>query len=96
MSETTIGFIGLGDMGAPMAARLLDAGFIVSSCAHRRRQAIETLKQKGMIERPDLGAVAQDADILITILFWTKARRTKCSMGRTAPCRAFVTVRRSS
>lgn len=55
-------------MGAPMAARLLDAGFIVSSCAHRRRQAIETLKQKGMIERPDLGAVAQDADILITIV----------------------------
>jgi len=68
MSETTIGFIGLGDMGAPMAARLLDAGFIVSSCAHRRRQAIETLKQKGMIERPDLGAIAQDADILITIV----------------------------
>ncbi len=68
MSETKIGFIGLGDMGEPMAGRLLDAGFTVSSCAHRRRQAIETLKEKGLIERPDPGAVAQDADILITIV----------------------------
>ena len=68
MSETKIGFIGLGDMGEPMAARLLDAGFSVSSCAHRRRQAIETLKEKGLIERPDPGAVAEDADILITIV----------------------------
>jgi 3-hydroxyisobutyrate dehydrogenase len=68
MSETRIGFIGLGEMGEPMAARLLNAGFTVSSCAHRRRQAIEILKQKGLIERPDPGVVAQDADILITIV----------------------------
>jgi len=47
MSESKIGFIGLGDMGEPMATRLLDAGFTLSSCAHRRRQAIETLKEKG-------------------------------------------------
>jgi 3-hydroxyisobutyrate dehydrogenase len=68
MSETRIGFIGLGEMGEPMAARLLNAGFTVSSCAYRRRQAIEILKQKGLIERPDPGVVAQDADILITIV----------------------------
>jgi 3-hydroxyisobutyrate dehydrogenase len=68
VSETKIGFIGLGDMGEPMAARLLDAGFTVSSCAHRRRQAVEKLKQKGLIERPDPAAVAEDADILITVV----------------------------
>lgn len=27
MSQTKIGFIGIGDMGAPMASRLMDAGF---------------------------------------------------------------------
>ena len=68
MSETRVGFIGLGEMGEPMAARLLGAGFTVSSCANRRREAIEALKQNGLIERSDPSAVAQDADILITVV----------------------------
>jgi 2-hydroxy-3-oxopropionate reductase len=64
MAEETIGFIGLGDMGEPMAARLLGHGYAVASCAHRRREAIEALKRKGLVER----AVAADCDILMTIV----------------------------
>ncbi|MDP6709177.1 MAG: NAD(P)-dependent oxidoreductase [Alphaproteobacteria bacterium] len=30
MAETSLGFIGLGDMGGPMAGRLLDAGYALS------------------------------------------------------------------
>jgi 3-hydroxyisobutyrate dehydrogenase-like beta-hydroxyacid dehydrogenase len=38
MAKQTIGFIGLGDMGGPMAARLLEHGYRVLSCVHRKRE----------------------------------------------------------
>ena len=34
----TIGFIGLGIMGAPMAGHLLDAGYTVVASDHRSRR----------------------------------------------------------
>jgi 3-hydroxyisobutyrate dehydrogenase-like beta-hydroxyacid dehydrogenase len=37
--EVRIGFIGLGDIGAPMARGILDGGFEVTSSANRRRDA---------------------------------------------------------
>ena len=37
-------------MGEPMAERLMDAGFTVTSCANRSRDAIERLAAKGLIE----------------------------------------------
>ena len=37
MSEPTIGCVGLGAMGEPMVARLLDAGFRVVSNVNRSR-----------------------------------------------------------
>ena len=58
MVSQTIGFIGLGDMGKPMAENLLAAGFKVLSCAHRRREAIEELKKKGLVEKDSPRAVA--------------------------------------
>jgi 3-hydroxyisobutyrate dehydrogenase-like beta-hydroxyacid dehydrogenase len=64
----TIGFIGLGDMGAPMAARLLEHGYRVLSCAHRRREAIKTLKSKGLVERRNPREVAAECDTLISIV----------------------------
>lgn len=68
MAEQSIGFIGLGDMGFPMARRLLQHGFRVFSCAHRRREAIETLKTEGLIEKNSPQEVAERADILFTIV----------------------------
>jgi 3-hydroxyisobutyrate dehydrogenase-like beta-hydroxyacid dehydrogenase len=66
MSNDRIGFIGLGDMGYPMARRLLKHGFAVISCANRRREVIET--RDGLIEKDNLRTVAAIADILITIV----------------------------
>jgi 3-hydroxyisobutyrate dehydrogenase len=63
-----IGFIGLGDIGCPMARRLSRNGFQVFSCAHRRREAIETLKAKGLIEKDNPREVAEHADVLITMV----------------------------
>ena len=41
MAKPQIGFIGLGAMGAPMAGRLLDAGFKVTSSVNKNREALE-------------------------------------------------------
>ncbi len=68
MSQT-IGFIGLGAMGAPMAERLVERGFPVVSCAHRRREAIERLAPKGLEEVADPHDVGARSDLLITIVF---------------------------
>ena len=68
VTRQTIGFIGLGDMGQPMAARLLGAGFPVVSHAHRRREAIETLKRLGLEEVANAHAVGDRADIVMTVV----------------------------
>ena len=64
-----VAFIGLGAMGEPMAERLLDAGFTVTSCANRSREAIERLAAKGLIECATAGEAAKDADVFISIVF---------------------------
>jgi glutamyl-tRNA reductase len=48
--STRVGFIGLGDIGTPMARRILDGGFDVISSANRRREVIEELKACGLAE----------------------------------------------
>jgi 3-hydroxyisobutyrate dehydrogenase-like beta-hydroxyacid dehydrogenase len=68
VAEKTIGFIGLGDMGAPMVSNLLEGGFRVVSCANRRREAIEVLKEQGLHEVDDPHAVGLQSDILMTIV----------------------------
>jgi 3-hydroxyisobutyrate dehydrogenase len=68
MPKPTIGFIGLGDMGEPMAARLLEHGYSVLSCVHRKRDAIERLKQSGIVEKTDPRQVAAGSDVLMSIV----------------------------
>lgn len=76
MTKPTIGFIGLGAMGAPMAERLLDAGFPVVSCAHRKREAIERLAAKGLEEMEGPRQVGARADLLLTIV-WDEAQNDR-------------------
>ncbi len=66
MTRGHVGFIGLGGMGEPMAARILEGGFSVLSCAHRRRGAIEKLRLKGLEEVETAALVGERADVLIT------------------------------
>jgi 3-hydroxyisobutyrate dehydrogenase-like beta-hydroxyacid dehydrogenase len=68
MATSTIGFFGLGDMGEPMAVRLLEHGSSVTSCVHRRREAIERLKTKGLVEKADPREVAAGSDILMSVV----------------------------
>ena len=64
---TTIGFIGLGIMGAPMAANLVQAGFDVVGC-NRSRAKVEDLVAMGGRGAADIAGAVQAADIVITML----------------------------
>ena len=63
----TIGFIGLGIMGAPMAGHLLDAGYSVVTSDHRK-PAPADLVAKGLKTAKGNKAVAEAADIIITMV----------------------------
>ncbi|MCW3013042.1 MAG: 2-hydroxy-3-oxopropionate reductase [Solirubrobacterales bacterium] len=67
MSTQTIGFIGLGRLGSPLAANLLDAGYAVA-CSARGRS--DELVGKGASVPGDGSprAVAEAADIVLTCL----------------------------
>lgn len=64
---TTIGFIGLGIMGAPMAGHLVDAGHKVVTHTHRS-PVPEDLQAKGVTELASHKAVAEAADVVIMIV----------------------------
>jgi 2-hydroxy-3-oxopropionate reductase len=62
-----LGFVGLGVMGAPMAARLLDAGYEV--VAHNRSAArLERIAERGARRAANPAEVAAASDVLITML----------------------------
>ena len=66
--DSRVGFIGLGDIGMPMARRVIDGGFEVISSAHRRREAIDALKASGLVETDNPYEVARQSDVLITMV----------------------------
>ncbi len=64
---TRIAFIGLGVMGAPMAANLLAAGHEVTGY-NRSRAAVDTLVEQGGRAAESAAAAARDAEIIVTML----------------------------
>ncbi len=65
--STRIGFIGLGIMGAPMAANLVKAGFEVTG--HNRSPAkAEQLVAAGGRRAADIAGAVRDADVVATMV----------------------------
>jgi 2-hydroxy-3-oxopropionate reductase len=65
--KTTIGYIGLGLMGKPMARNILSAGYPV--IVHNRSQAsVEELAAEGAVKASSPKEVAKKADIVFTNL----------------------------
>ena len=60
-----IGFIGLGYMGHGMAKNLVEKGFPLTVLAHRKRETIEDLKQRGATEAASARALAEACDIVV-------------------------------
>ena len=52
-------------MGEPMAASLRRAGFDVTASVHRRREALDRLRARGVNDGADPAALAGDADAVI-------------------------------
>lgn len=65
--RTTIGFIGLGIMGRPMARNLLKAGYRVR-VHNRSRGPVEQLASLGAIPASSPAEAASEADVVITML----------------------------
>jgi 2-hydroxy-3-oxopropionate reductase len=64
---TNIGFIGLGIMGAPMAANLLRAGYPVTGF-NRSAPAMERLEREGGRRAASIADAVAGADVVITML----------------------------
>jgi 2-hydroxy-3-oxopropionate reductase len=64
---TTVGFIGLGIMGRPMATNLVKAGFDVVGY-NRSPDKVAALVEAGGRRAEDVAAAARDADVVITML----------------------------
>ncbi|MGI8459547.1 MAG: 2-hydroxy-3-oxopropionate reductase [Propionibacteriaceae bacterium] len=64
---STIAFIGLGIMGAPMAGHLIDAGHTVVGY-NRSRPAIDKLVAAGGRGADSIAEAVRDADVIITIV----------------------------
>jgi 3-hydroxyisobutyrate dehydrogenase-like beta-hydroxyacid dehydrogenase len=62
-----IGFVGLGNMGTPMARHLIHAGHEVTVW-NRSREKAEQLKSEGAKVAQSLGDAAKEAEIVITML----------------------------
>jgi 2-hydroxy-3-oxopropionate reductase len=64
---TTVGFIGLGIMGRPMATNLVKAGFDVVGY-NRSPDKVAALVAAGGRRAEDVAAAARDADVVVTML----------------------------
>src|SRR4029434_3073290 len=67
MADPTIGFIGLGIMGKPMARNLLKAGYPLV-VHNRSRAVVDELNKEGATAAGSSKEVAEPAEVLITML----------------------------
>ena len=68
MSKMRAGFIGMGDIGLPMAKNVVTKGFETTVCGHVRRQPIEEMVALGAKEAPHPKEVAENSDAVIIMV----------------------------
>ncbi|MGH3440327.1 MAG: NAD(P)-dependent oxidoreductase, partial [Sciscionella sp.] len=64
---TTVGFIGLGIMGGPMAANLVDAGYEVTGY-NRSRPKVDKFVERGGKGAASIAEAVRGADVVVTML----------------------------
>src|SRR5581483_4706992 len=65
--DTRIGFVGVGNMGNPMASNLIKAGWKVS-VYDADRAKVRAMEERGARGAETLAALAQTSDVVITML----------------------------
>ena len=73
MSKPTIGFIGLGLMGAAMAGRLQDKGYALNVIANRSREAIDIAVGRGATEVQTSKELAEASDVIMLCVDTSKS-----------------------
>lgn len=63
-----IGFLGMGDIGLPMAKRVATNGYEVTVCGGRRRYPVEEMKKLGAKEVASPKEVALASDVVISMV----------------------------
>ena len=63
-----VGILGVGAIGKPMAAHLLQAGYPVTTCPHRNHAPVEELKQQGAHSVTSPAEVAARSDIVLILV----------------------------
>lgn len=66
--QPQIGFVGLGQMGWPMAKRLVEAGYVVNVLEADQGRCAEFVAQVGGVACVNAKALAQASHVIITIL----------------------------
>lgn len=65
MMKERIGFAGLGFMGHGLAKNVVEKGWPLAVVGHRRREAVEDLKQRGATEVESPRALAETCDVVV-------------------------------
>lgn len=65
MTKPSIGFIGLGLMGASMVSRLQDRGYAVTVMGNRSRPRIDAAVAAGAVEAPNARELAASSDVVM-------------------------------
>ena len=65
MKDKTIGFIGLGLMGAAMVSRLQDRGYKLAVLANRSREAVDKAVSAGAVEVSTARELGEKAEIIL-------------------------------
>ena len=73
---TTVAFIGLGIMGAPMAGHLVNAGFDVIGY-NRTQPKIDELVAAGGRGATSIADAVRDADVVAVTLSWSHGMRSR-------------------
>lgn len=72
----TIGFVGVGRMGANMARRLRDCGYAITAVSDTDTAAAEAVATElGAAACPDLAEVTRRADVIVTVVSDDRAMR---------------------
>lgn len=64
----TIGFIGIGSMGRPMAARLVAAGYSLIALDANPQAAADFAKESGATTASNAAELARNSDLIVTML----------------------------
>lgn len=81
-SQTRVGFVGVGRMGANMARRLKDRGYRVTSVYDREREAAKALAAElGCDATGNPARVAEQSDVVLTVVTDDAAMREIFSEG---------------